>query len=159
MKRHFRRRGWAHLRDDARGANLVEAAIITPLLLLLTFAVVEFSMMFYAYLALESGVNQASRYAVTGNTVAGSSRQESIMAAMRKATPTLTIKDGDFAFEHLVGVSGTNWLPGIGGPDDIGKVTVSYTWKFYTPFSRLFFDGGSLTLQVQSAMKNERRFE
>jgi hypothetical protein len=159
MRPTFPRRGWRQLRDDATGANLVEAAIITPLLLLLTFAVVEFSMMLYAYLALESGVNQASRYAVTGNAIAGSTRQESIIAAMREATPTLTLENDDFTFEHLVGMTGTVWLPGIGGPDDIGKVTVRYTFTFYTPFSRLFFDGGSLTLQVQSAMKNERRFE
>jgi hypothetical protein len=78
---------------------------------------------------------------------------------MREATPTLTLKDGDFTFEHLVGATGTNWLPGAGGPDDIGKVTMKYTWSFYSPLSRMFFDGGSLTLQVQSAMKNERRFE
>jgi hypothetical protein len=159
MRPKLSRRGWRHFREDARGANLVEAAIVTPLLLLLTFAVVEFSMLFYAYLALESGVNQASRYAVTGNVVAGSTRQESIMAAMREATPTLTLRNEDFSFEHLVGMTGTVWQPGIGGPDDIGKVTVTYAFQFYTPFSRLFFDGGSLTLQVQSAMKNERRFE
>jgi hypothetical protein len=158
MKRHFSRRGRSRVRGE-RGASLIEAAIVTPLLLLLTFAVVEFSMMFYAYLALESGVNQAARYAVTGNFAPGTTRQQSIIAAMRKATPTLTIEDTDFTFEHLVGMTGTVWLPGIGGPDDIGKVTVKYSFEFYTPFSRLFFDGGAINLQVQSAMKNERRFE
>ena len=52
--------------SDSKGANLVEAAIITPLLLLLTLAIVDFSAMFYCYLALEHGVSQATRYAVTG---------------------------------------------------------------------------------------------
>ena len=36
----------ARLRD-ARGANLVEAAIATPLLLLLTFGIVDFGTFFY----------------------------------------------------------------------------------------------------------------
>ena len=53
---------------DTRGANLVEAAIITPLLLLLTFSIVDFGSLFYGYLALENGVSQATRYAVTGNS-------------------------------------------------------------------------------------------
>ena len=50
-----------------RGATLIEAAIITPLFLLLTFSIVEFGAVFYAYLALENGVSLATRYAVTGN--------------------------------------------------------------------------------------------
>jgi hypothetical protein len=157
MRRHLSRR-WIRLRD-ARGANLVEAAIIAPLLLLLTFAIVDFAMLFYVYLALESGVSQASRYAVTGNAAPGMTRQDSIIAAMKQATPTLTIKNEDFSFEHIVGVDGNAWLPGIGGPDDIGKVTVTYTWIFYTPLVRPFFDNGRIQLSVQSAMKNEKRFE
>ena len=62
-----RRRSFRRL-SDARGANLVEAAVITPLLLLLTLAIVDFSAMFYAYLALEHGVSQATRYAITGRS-------------------------------------------------------------------------------------------
>ena len=37
-------------------------------------------------------------YGVTGNPKAGMTREESIRAAMREATPTLTIEDGAFAF-------------------------------------------------------------
>ena len=52
---------------DATGATLLEAAIITPLLLLLTFSIADFGGLFYVYLALENGVSQATRFAVTGN--------------------------------------------------------------------------------------------
>ena len=45
---------------------MLEAAIITPLLLLLTFSIVDFGALFYVYLALENGVSQATRYGVTG---------------------------------------------------------------------------------------------
>ena len=80
---------------DSKGANLVEAAIITPLLLLLTFAIVDFAAMFYCYLALEHGVSQATRFAVTGQEMSAGGtpigREASIKAAMREATPTLTI--------------------------------------------------------------------
>ena len=56
------------LRDTA-GTSMLEAAIITPLLLLLTLSIVDFGALFYVYLALENGVSQATRYGVTGNVM------------------------------------------------------------------------------------------
>lgn len=143
---------------DARGANLVEAALVTPLLLLLTFSVVDFASLFYVYLALENGVSQASRYSVTGQQEAGMTREDSIKLAMRHATPTLTLADDVFTFSHLP-VGGGAWVAGAGGPADIGKVTVTYTWTLMTPLLRPFFDDGRIDLVVESAMKNEPRFD
>ena len=140
-----------------KGTSLVEAAFIMPLLLLLTFSMVDFGTLFYAYLALENGVSQASRYGVTGNVVAGQTRQESIKTAMRQATPTLTIGDGAFSFSHLRPGQGT-WDAGVGGPNDIDKVTVNYNWTLLTPLVRPFFANGQITLVVESAMKNEATF-
>lgn len=140
---------------DARGVNLVEAVVLTPLLLLLTLAIVDFAMLFFVYLSLENGVSQATRYAVTGQQFGGMTREQSIRHAMRHATPTLTIEDGAFDFSHLP-ANGPDWLPGTGGPSDIGKVTVNYTWVFLTPLIRPFFTDGRITLVVESAMMNER---
>ena len=64
MRRNFSQRIRRLLRDTA-GVNIVEAAIITPLLMLLTFSVVDFASLFYVYLALENGLSQATRYAAT----------------------------------------------------------------------------------------------
>jgi hypothetical protein len=143
---------------DDTGSNMVEAALLTPLLLLLTFGIVDFAMLFTTYLALENGVSQASRYAVTGNLVPGLSREASIMQAMRDATPTLTIADQAFTFSHMT-VGGSTWIGGSGGPGEIAKVRVDYTFKFLTPLMRPFFTNGQIRLAVESAMKNERRFE
>jgi hypothetical protein len=149
------------LRGSA-GSNLVEAALLTPLLVLLTLAVVDFGGLFYCYLALEHGVSEASRYGITGNvmndpTGAAMTRQASIMAAMRNATP-LTIADGQFSFSHMSPGS-SSWSGGTGGPGDIDKVTVSYTWTLMTPLLRSAFTGGQITLTAESAMKNEARFQ
>ena len=151
--------------DDTRGNNLLEGAIITPLLLFLTFSIVDFAALFYTYLALENGVSQATRFAVTGNVLddpatPGSklSRKNSIIAAMRDATPTLTIRDDAFTFTHLP-PGGSTWLNGTGAPRDIEKVTVKYNWSVLSPVLRPFFDDGRITLVVDSAMKNEGRFE
>jgi Flp pilus assembly protein TadG len=159
----FSHRCFTRLRDSS-GGSLVEAALITPLLLLLTFGIADFASMFYVYLALENGVSQATRYGVTGslmddpmNPGTPLSRVDSIKTAMRQATPTLTIADSAFTFSHLP-VGSATWVSGTGGPGEIEKLTVDYTWTFLTPLIRPFFPGGQLLMQVDSSMKNEARF-
>jgi hypothetical protein len=146
---------------DTAGTSVVEAAIITPLLLLLTFSIVDFGALFYVYLALENGVSQATRFAVTGNLLddplhpgTNLSRDESIKLAMRNATPTLTIPDSAFTFSSMA-PGGTVWVGGSGGPNQLAKVSIGYTWTFFNPMMSAFFAGGQITLNVDSAMKNE----
>ena len=143
---------------DCSGTNLVEAAIVAPLLIFLSFAIIDFAMLFSVYLALENGVSQASRYGVTGQSVAGATREASLIDAMKRATPTLTLNADNFTFTHLP-PGGTAWVSGTGGPNDVAKITVNYTWAFLTPIMRPLFNDGSIKLTVESAMKNESRFE
>ena len=150
---------------DTTGTNLMEAALITPLLLILTFGIVDFAGMFYVWVALENGVSVATRYAITGNQMddpnnPGSklSHDASIMTAMRDATPTITINDADFTFTHLA-PGGSTWQGGSGGPNDVGKVTVQHTWTPLTPILAPFLTNGQLTVRVDSAMKNEAKFQ
>jgi Flp pilus assembly protein TadG len=147
----------ARLRDTD-GANMIEAAIITPLVLLLTIGIMEFASVFYVFLALQNGVSQATRFGVTGNTTGGASRVDSIRAAMRESTPTLTIPDSAFTFQHMP-AGGSGWTAGTGGPNSVEKVTVQYTWSFFTPMMRPFFPSGTMSISVDSVMKNEGRFE
>jgi TadE-like protein len=164
MTRLYRHSIGRRLRD-ASGSTIVEAAIVTPLLLLLTFAIMDFGSLFYAYLALENGVSQATRFGVTGNTMTDPnnpgnqlSRTDSMMLAMRQATPTLTIPDGAFSFSHLPSGS-ASWLSGTGGPGDIEKLEINYTWTFFDPLMRPFFPTGQYNIIVDSSMKDESRFQ
>jgi len=150
---------------DTRGTNILEAAIITPLLLALTFAIADFGALFYVYLALENGVSQATRYGVTGNLMNDPnnpavqlSRVDSIKTAMRQATPTLTLADGAFTFSHMP-IGGSTWAAGTGAPGDIEKLTVNYTCDIITPIMRPFFTNGQIQFTVESAMKNEARWQ
>ena len=150
---------------DTGGTSIVEAAVITPLLLLLTFSIVDFGALFYVYLALENGVSQATRYGVTGNLMDDPlnpgtqlSRTDSIKLTMRQATPTLTLADSAFSFSHM-SPGGNAWTAGTGAPSDIEKVTIDYSWPLLTPMLRPFFTGGQVSLRVDSAMKNEARFQ
>jgi hypothetical protein len=157
MKRRFSHRTVTLLKRCG-GTNLIEAAVLTPLLLLLTFAIVDFASIFYVYLALENGVTQGTRFAVTGQTlndpVTGTpmSRQNSVILATQRATPTLTLDSSAFRFSHLT--SGA-WSPGFAASGEVGKVTVNYTWSILTPTLRWFFTNGQVQITVDSAMKNE----
>ena len=78
--------------------------------------------------------------------------------AMRQATPTLTLADSAFSFSHMAPTGGA-WIGGTGGPGDIEKLTIDYTWDILTPLLRPFFTGGQIHFTVASAMKNESRFQ
>ena len=137
---------------------MLEAALITPLLLLVTFSVIEFASIFYCHLALQNGAAQATRFGVTGNVSGGLSRVDSIKAAFRQATPTLTVPDAAFTFSHLP-VGGGTWVAGTGGPGEVERLRVDYTWTLFTPLMRPFFTSGKINLRAESAMKNETRFQ
>ena len=142
-------RRWSH------GAALAETGIILTLLIPITFAVMDFAGILYTFLAMQNGVSQATRFAVTGNTVNDSSgqampRDQAIRQAMRAATPGFQIADNAFTFYNVSkGTSDT------GGPKDIIRVTVTYDWQLLTPFLRPFFAGGYVTIRVASTMRNE----
>ena len=157
MKRYCTSRLVRRLKDS-RGANIVEMALVMPLLFLLTFSIVDFSSLFYVYLALENGVSQAGRFGVTGNVSGGLSREDSNRQAMRQATPTLTIDDDDFTFSHQTPGNGV-WQAGSGSPGDVSKVNVTHNWKLMTPFIAEFFASNMITIKVESAMLNEPRFD
>jgi Flp pilus assembly protein TadG len=147
---------------ETNGSTMMEAAIITPLLLLLTFSIVDFGAIFYVYLALENGVSQATRYGVTGgvkddpdNPGTPLDRAGSVRLAMRQATPTLTIPDSAFTFAHRPSTAVGVWTPGPGGPTEVDKVTINYTWNLFCPLLWPFFPNGEIRLKVDSVMKNE----
>jgi Flp pilus assembly protein TadG len=145
-------------RRDAKGANLIEAAIITPLILLVTFAIIDFGAIFYIWLALQNGVGQAARFGVTGNTMPSMSREASVRRALQDNTPTLTIPDGNITFANMP-VGGSTWINGsLGVEGAVGKVTVTYTWTVLTPLVSVFFTGGQVTLSAEASMTSERRF-
>jgi Flp pilus assembly protein TadG len=153
MNRYLRQRLLARLRNRD-GATMLEAALITPLLLLLTFAIMEFASILYCHLALQNGAAQATRFAVTGNVSGTMNRVDSIKDAFRRATPTVAVPDSGFTFSHLA-VGGGAFTPGTGGPNEVERLSVDFTWSLMTPLLRPFFTNGEIHLHAESTMKNE----
>lgn len=140
-------------RDDT-GANLVEAALILPVLLLLTFTFVEFATILYVQMALQNGVNQGARFAITRNVLPGLSREQSIKSIVKEEIPTLDIADEHITFSHMA-LGGEEWTDGTGGANTIERVTVTYSYPIMSPAVRPFFDSDVLTFRVTATMKNE----
>ena len=140
------------------GQALTETAIGILVLVLLTFSVIDAGLLFFAYLTLQNGVTEATRFSVTGQqeTDPGDpanklSREDTLKRVMRASTPGLVIADGDFSFYDV-----TTRSPGMGGPSDVIQVTVTHPWQLLSPLLWPFVgNGGVITLHVSATMKNE----
>jgi hypothetical protein len=73
-------------RFDDRGVAIVEFALVMPILLLMTFGVIEIGMIMAVQSTLEGGLKEASRYGITGNTPSDSGRIEKIRAILEDHT-------------------------------------------------------------------------
>jgi Flp pilus assembly protein TadG len=136
------------------GSSLIEAALITVVVLLFSFSVAEFAVLGYVYLTLQSGVREATQHAVNGDSLDDTARAESIKAVMRAAASSLTLDDDAFTFEHKTPPDQT-WVAGLGRPSDAAKVTVRYRWKVLSPAVRPLFADGNFELHVESAMTSD----
>jgi Flp pilus assembly protein TadG len=144
----------ARLRRSDDGANLVEAALALPIILLVIFGILELAGIVYAQMALQNGVSQATRFAITRAPLAGMNREQSIKAVLRRETPTLTIEDEGIELSHLA-PGDAQWTAGVGPPEAIERVAVTYRWEVMTPIMSSFFPYGGIELRVASAMKSE----
>ena len=128
-----RLRAW---RDSERGSQLVELAIVMPLMLMLLGATAEFGRFFYTYTTLLKGTRAASRYLVSqppgmgtvaarnlmvyGNTAgAGAPITSGLTTANVKITP---VKSGGGATQ-TVEIQNYTYVPIF----DLGKLTKSST--------------------------------
>jgi len=131
------------------GQTLVEFAVSAIVFLLLVFAIIDFSFLFFAKLTLQNAVRQAGRYAITGQAMQGKTRYLSIMQ---------TVQDFGLGFATSSNTTICS-VPGSctsgGGPGAAVTVTITYPYKFITPLVTPFFTNGSYTITVSSTFKNE----
>ena len=88
MQRTGSRRLHSHNRARGdRGATLVEAAVVTPVLLLIIFGIFEFGFFFRNYLAVSNGARDGAREASVAANVADADYR--VMRAIERATAAL----------------------------------------------------------------------
>ncbi len=137
-----------------RGQAFVETGIAILVILGFTWAVIDAGALFFTYLTLENAVTEATRFAVTQQTIGGLSRVDSIKTTMRDFAPGITIGDGEFGFENL-----TDGTADAGGPNDVIRVSVDHQFEPWLPLPFPVFmsadPSGRFRIRVSSTMKNE----
>jgi Flp pilus assembly protein TadG len=138
-----------------RGQTAVEFALIAPLYFLLTFAVIDFGRMFFVQMNLQQTVQEAARFASTGNHVADPnnpgqnlSRVNSIIAQAQQAAIGASISN--IQISSVGGGVGS-----AGGPGDTVTVSLTTNLKLMTPMIASFFPNGAYTFTSSATFKNE----
>lgn len=133
---------------ECHGSGLVEFALVLPILMTLVFGIVEFGRLGMSNLTARHAVAEATRYAVTGrqridpDTGEPIGRAESIRLALQDNL-------GSFAVADSVVLD----PPDGGGPEDLVRVSASFTYRYFLPGLREILPPVDFT--VSTAMKNE----
>jgi Flp pilus assembly protein TadG len=136
------------------GQSMVEFALVAPLFFFLIFALLDFGRMFLMEMNLQEAVDEAGRFASTGNHLpdpknpgSNLSRVSSIIAEAQHAA-LVTISS--IQISSLEGGAGS-----AGGPGD--TVTVSFTTdlQLMTPMVARLFPNGKYTFTSSATFKNE----
>ena len=137
-------------RRRSSGQGLVEFTMVLPLLLLVFFSIIEFSLYFYTRVSLRHVVREAARFTVTGNVLTDSTGK-----ALSKAQAVAYIIRTKTA-GYQIGSSNITLTPANGGgPGDVVTVSVNYDYTAKLPPFKLLFPKGRLTIALSTVMKNE----
>lgn len=138
-----------------RGQAMVEFILVAPLYFLLTFAVIDFGRMFFVQMTVQQAVQEAARYASTGQhlpnpNVPGQnlSRVASITAEVQQDAVGATITNVQIS--SLAGGVGS-----AGGPGDTVTVSVTTNLALMTPMVGNFFPNGVYTFVSSATFRNE----
>jgi Flp pilus assembly protein TadG len=138
-----------------RGQSMVEFALVAPLYFLLTFAVIDFGRMFFVQMSVQQAVQEAARYASTGQHLPDPNNPGQNLSRVASITQEVE-QDAIGANVTSVQVSslagGTN---SAGGPGDTVTVSVTTNLALMTPMVGAFFPGGAYTFTASATFKNE----
>jgi Flp pilus assembly protein TadG len=138
-----------------RGQTLLEFALVAPLFFILVCGLMDFGHLLYLQMTLQDAVQQAGRYAVTGNHQPNPnnpgqnlSRVNSIIQIAEQAAPGVNVSNISISSKH--GGAGS-----AGGPGDIVTISLSTSMPLITPFVAKFFTGGAYSFTVSVTFMNE----
>jgi len=145
---------------DCRGnTDLVEFSLVLPMFLLLMFGLIDLGRYYWIRETVENAVRQAGRYAVTGQSMTGDTRVQSITQVAQNAmvglynlnTTTITVSSSPVGQSPS---SGTSGFAGYAGENV--TIQIQTALGFFTPgIARYFGPTGSNTLVEAVTFRNE----
>jgi Flp pilus assembly protein TadG len=139
----------ARLRKNEDGAELIEMAIVLPLLLLLIMGMVDFGFLFQRYVVLTNAAAEGARVAsLPGYSAADVTARVAAYAANGGVPGTVNTAT---AAVTLPGANGGSW------PGTEVTVTHVYTYQYVGPIAALFGGGigGNVTITSRATMRNQ----
>lgn len=137
------------LRTTDHGAELIEMAIVTPLLLLLVFGIVDFGFLFQRYVVLTNAAAEGARVAgLPGYNQADV--QARVAAFVQAAGITGAAVNASSVPFSIVSAGGTS-------AGSLVTVTQVYKMQYIGPIAAIFggSSGGTLTLTSRSTVRHQ----
>lgn len=137
---------WQHSaltsKQKQRGQELVEFAIVLPLLLLILFGAIDLGRAFHAAITIANAAREGARYIALHPDEIANGRYQAVLEAQGGGI-TITTADVD--------VSCPDTEPPPGGCDRMQtvRVTVRYTFNLMIPFIPVFGDMPGPVIQMQ----------
>jgi TadE-like protein len=143
--------------DSTKGQTMVEFAIVATMFFFLIFALLDFGRLFFVQMNLQEAVQEAARYASTGNHLPNPnnpgqtlSRVQSITTEAEQAAFGWGANVTNIKISSLNGGVGS-----AGGPGDVVTVSLTVSLKLLTPIVAAGFPNGMYTFISSSTVKNE----
>ena len=144
----------AYRAKSMRGQTMVEFAIVAPLFLFLAFGILDFGRMFFMQMNLQQAVDEAGRFASTGNHLPDPNNPQQnlsrVSSIIAEAQQSALVPISSVLISSLAGGVGS-----AGGPGD--TVTISFTTnlQLMTPIIARLFPNGEYTFTSSATFKNE----
>lgn len=139
----------ARLRKSEDGAELIEMAIVLPLLLLLIMGMVDFGFLFQRYVVLTNAAAEGARVAsLPGYSAADVTARVAAYATNGGVPGTVNTVTAPVT---LPGANGGSW------PGSQVTVTHVYTYQYVGPIAALFGGGvgGNVTITSRATMRHQ----
>lgn len=147
-----------HIWRGGRGQSLVEFAMVLPLLLILVFGIIDFSMGLRSYISLTNATREGARFAAVGNP-AGAYPADCDGTSNTSAVGRVCVSLDGLDLADMQGVSVT--YPSGQNPGSEVLVSAEYTYNYITPLGDLldFFSGGSFPDSLNLETSTDMRLE
>jgi Flp pilus assembly protein TadG len=130
----------ASRRIRERGSEPVEATLVIVPMLLITFLMLDLSMVIFLRTTMQEAVREGTRYAITGQNTTGPCQDDSIKAVVKTHALGFLSKSPASSTIHVQFINATTGGQGTNAYGNIVNVKIeAYKYAALAPFQRLNF--------------------
>jgi Flp pilus assembly protein TadG len=135
---------------------MVEFALVVPFFFLLVCTLMDFGRLFFVQMSAEEAVQEAGRFASTGNTMANPADPNQQLTRIQSITQV--VENSAFLDPSSTNVQVSSLAGGVGnagGPNDTVTVSLTTNLPLMTPMVAAFFPNGIYTFTSSATFRNE----